>query len=187
MKDLKRMIQAAQNADENSMLEVIDFFAPLIGKYTRYMGQDEDFKSELTVYLIELIHSLDLSRFRVLNNYSLINYIKTSLYHRYILLSTRERRRKTHENYFESDDIAEWIGTDAETTDTTADKADDTLLLFTMQEALTNKEYICIKLMVIDGLPVSTIAKLLHISRQTANETKLRALSKLKPIFEKKE
>lgn len=66
MENLKNTIFTAQNGDKNALLEVITFFDPLIKKYVKLMDYDEDFKSELTIYLMELINSMKLSDFRIL-------------------------------------------------------------------------------------------------------------------------
>ena len=87
MENLKNTIFTAQNGDKNALLEVITFFDPLIKKYVKLMDYDEDFKSELTIYLMELINSMKLSDFRILNDFTIINYVRTSVYHEYIFLS----------------------------------------------------------------------------------------------------
>ena len=87
MENLRETVYDAQKGDKNALLEVITFFDPLIKKYFKLMNYDEDFKSELTIYLMELIRSINLSDFRILNDFTLINYIRTSVYHEYIFLS----------------------------------------------------------------------------------------------------
>ena len=72
MENLKNTIFTAQNGDKNALLEVITFFDPLIKKYVKLMDYDEDFKSELTIYLMELINSMKLSDFRILNDFTII-------------------------------------------------------------------------------------------------------------------
>ena len=79
MENLKNTIFTAQNGDKNALLEVITFFDPLIKKYVKLMDYDEDFKSELTIYLMELINSMKLSDFRILNDFTIINYVRTSV------------------------------------------------------------------------------------------------------------
>ena len=63
-------------SDKQSMMELVTYFAPIINKYTRRMRNDEDFKSDITIYLIELINEMKLSKFRVPNDYAIINYVK---------------------------------------------------------------------------------------------------------------
>lgn len=179
MKELKNIILSAQNSDESSMMELITFFEPVIRKYTKLMNYDEDCRSELIMYFIELIRSLNLTKFRVLNNYTLINYIKQSLYHHYILISSGIRKKRKYENSYDSESITEWLGADYESTD----KINDMMIDDMMKEHLTDREYICVKLIVIDCLSSNEAAKLLGITKQSANEAKLRALRKLKLLF----
>ena len=73
MENLRETVYDAQKGDKNALLEVITFFDPLIKKYFKLMNYDEDFKSELTIYLMELIRSINLSDFRILNDFTLIN------------------------------------------------------------------------------------------------------------------
>ncbi len=49
-----------------------------------------------------------------------------------------------------------------------------------MKRILTEREYTCIHLTIIEGYSSTEVAKILNISRQTANENKLRGLEKLK-------
>ena len=69
MRELKDLIVAAQNSDKQSMMELLTYFEPIINKYTRRMRNDEDFKSDITIYLIELINEIKLSKFRIPNDY----------------------------------------------------------------------------------------------------------------------
>lgn len=52
MKSLLDLIRSAKCGDEIAMLEILDIFKPIIGKYTRMMNYDEDFKSEIVIKLI---------------------------------------------------------------------------------------------------------------------------------------
>ena len=95
---------------------------------------------------------------------------------KYILLSKRQVGIRQSENHFENEDLEEWLGIDESTTE----DIDNVLLNNTMKQVLTEREYSCVKLMVIEGLSSAEAAKLLGISRQTVNENKNRGLNKLK-------
>ena len=79
MKNLKRKILLAQSGDEQAMMDIISLFEPLTNKYFVLMHFDEDFKSEITMHLIELIYSMDFTKFRIINDGAIINFIKTSI------------------------------------------------------------------------------------------------------------
>lgn len=176
MTELEDIIIAAQNLDKDAMYEIITRFDPIISKYTRRMRYDEDFKSDMVLHLIETVYKIDLTKFRIPNDYALINYINNTLYHKYILLSKRQVGIRQSENHFENEDLEEWLGIDESTTE----DIDNVLLNNTMKQVLTEREYSCVKLMVIEGLSSAEAAKLLGISRQTVNENKNRGLNKLK-------
>lgn len=175
MKELKDIILSAQNFDETAMQEVVEKFEPAINGYTRKMKNDEDFRSDITLYLIELIRNLNITSLRLQNDYALINYISCSLYHQYIRLSQRNAKIRSHENYFDDEDIEKWLGIDYGT----ADSLDDMMTETIMKNLLSERECSCVKLMVIDGMTSSEAAEVLGIARQTVNEAKLRGLKKL--------
>lgn len=139
------------------------------------MKNDEDFRSDITLYLIELIQTLNIDNLHVKNDYALINYISCSLYHRYIHLSQRNTRIKRHENCFEVEAMEKWLGIDYGT----ADSLDDMMTEVIMSKLLSERECSCVRLMVIDGMTSSEAAQILGITRQTVNEAKLRGLKKL--------
>ena len=145
------------------------------------MNYDEDFRSDIIVHLIETVYVMDIEKFRIQNDYSIINYIKKALHNQYILLSKKQSKLRKHENRFESEDLEEWLGEDYLTMNAINDIMTDDL----MKSVLSEREYICMKLMVIDGLSSTEAAKILNISRQTVNEAKIRAINKLKAVLTK--
>lgn len=176
MKDLANAILSAQNFDENSMYKIIKRFDPIICKYARKMKNDEDFKSDMILRLIEVVRTIDLSKFNTLNDYAIINYINKVLYHQYIYLSKKHSTMRQHENSFECDDIEEWIGVDY----STINVINNFILDSSMKSLLTEREYLCVKYMVLDGMSSSQAGKILGVKRQTVNEAKIRGLNKLK-------
>ena len=176
MENLKNTIFTAQNVDKNALLEVITFFDPLIKKYVKLMDYDEDFKSELTIYLMELINSMKLSDFRILNDFTIINYVRTSVYHEYIFLSKKRNEIVQHETYYETEDLNILLGEDYRI----SDKLDDLLIDELLRCSLTKCEYICFNLVIIEGYSSSQASKTLGISRQAVNSSKNRAIKKLR-------
>ena len=51
---------------------------------------------------------------------------------------------------------------------------------------ITKNKYICIKLMAIRELSASQAGKILGITKQTANTTKLRGIKKLRKVYEER-
>lgn len=182
MKNLRTLFAEAKNSNENATLEIIDFFKPIIDKHVRQSKYSEDVRSELTLHLIEIIKTLDLDKLRCSTDFALINYIKKSLYHCYLNISMTEQQRRQKENHYEDDDLIDLLGAD-----TDAENAENDILLdLLMKSVLTEKEYICIKLMVIRELSASQAGKILGITKQTANTTKLRGIKKLRKVYEER-
>lgn len=181
MDEIKKIISAAQANNSDAMMDLIVKFDPIIRKYTRMMKYDEDFRSDLTLHLIEIINSIDLGKLKIQNDCSIINYIKKSLHHQYILLSKKQKIYRNHENFFEYEDIEGWLGEDHSTEDNINSMITDNL----MKSVLSEREYICVKLMIVDGMSSAEAAKILNITRQTVNEAKIRGLSKLKAVLTK--
>lgn len=48
---------------------------------------------------------------------------------------------------------------------------------------LTEREFMCVKLIVIDGWTADTVSKKLGVSKQAINQCKLRALKKVKELY----
>ena len=109
----------------------------------------------------------------------IINYVKNSLYHQYICLSKKHCNHRNAEGNYDGDDIEKWLAADT----STSDAINDFILDDVLRNTLTEREFSCIKLRVIDGYSSTQAAKLLGIARQTANEAKMRALGKLKTYF----
>ena len=107
MTELKNIIVAAQKLDQNAMYEIITRFSPTISKYAKEMRYDEDFRSDMILHLIETVYSIDLAKFRIPNDYAIINYISNTLYHQYIYLSRNQVRIRRNENHFENDQMEE--------------------------------------------------------------------------------
>lgn len=95
-------------------------------------------------------------------------------------MSKKNNVRRVTENNYETEDLDEWIGVDTSFSDTINDFLMDDVL----RNTLTEREYSCIKLMVLDGLSSTRAANILGITRQTANEAKIRALAKLKKTLQ---
>lgn len=174
MKELIDLISEAKEENPNSMLEIIKLFDPIISKYSRAANWDEDIRSELIVFLIEITHKIDPDSFRSKNDYAVLKYISKSIAHKYIHLnrsraSVLQAEKYTDKNY-EVADACNCLYDDLH------------LLLFeaAIRPILTEKEYNCIVMIFLYGYKPIDAAKAMGVSRQTIHETKNRALDKLK-------
>ncbi len=176
MKNLKRKILLAQSGDEQAMMDIISLFEPLTNKYFVLMHFDEDFKSEITMHLIELIYSMDFTKFRIINDGAIINFIKTSIYRKYILLSKFKNKIFDHEIFCEYDDSLSCC----EDNYKFQSMLDELFIDEMLKCYLTNKEYICFNMMVVKGFSASQVSERLGLTRQAINNTKKRGIKRLK-------
>ena len=174
------LIISAQEKNETAMLDLIKRFDPLIKKYSRKVNYDEDFVSSLILHLIETILVFPIHKMKIETDYAIINYISKSLYFYYIGFSKKRQIIINHENYFEQQYLEEWLGEDYGA----VDSLDEILLFNMLQKLLSKREYQCVLLITIEGMSSTEAAKKLGISRQSANENKLRGLKKLKQYYE---
>ena len=176
MKNLKRKILLAQSGDEQAMMDIISLFEPLTNKYFVLMHFDEDFKSEITMHLIELIYSMVFTKFRIINDGAIINFIKTSIYRKYILLSKFKNKIIDHEILCEYDDSLSCC----EDNYKFQSMLDELFIDEMLKCYLTNKEYICFNMMVVKGFSASQVSERLGLTRQAINNTKKRGIKRLK-------
>lgn len=179
MKNFITLIKAAQADDEDAMLEILQSFEPLIMKYTSYMGHDEDFRSELTLKLITFVKTFNLDSLHNESNYAVISYIEKIVRNEYIAFSKNKNRTATHETHFEYEDFANL----SESNEILQESTQDGLLYDVMKALLTEREYQCVLLTVIQGYTSEEVGKILGCSKQAINQCKKRALGKLKQLF----
>ena len=180
MKDFIGLIEQAQNNDNDAMLEIIEAFSPLIAKYSSYMNYDEDFKSEMQLKLIEFIlNEFKTENLRDKNNYVIVKYIQTVLHNHYILLSKANRKHNDNEVSYEHDILVDL----SDSNDSLQDNTKDLLLHETLKSVLTDREYLCVDLIILQGYTAESVSDKLGISKQAVNQCKKRALKKLKKIY----
>ena len=179
MKDFISLIKSAQADNENAMLEIIDAFEPLIVKYTSYMGYNEDVHSELVLKLISFVKTIDLDKLRCQNNYVIVDYIEKTIRNEYIALSKGQNRTKSHEVHFEYEDFVNI----SETKNSLQDSLHDELIYDIMKSVLTEREFLCVDLVVLQGYTAEQVGERLGITKQAVNQCKKRGLNKLKSLF----
>ena len=173
MKDFLKLINMAKNGSESAMVELLNSFMPLILKFTYLMYDDDDFKSEMILKFIQLIKlEFNLDRLNSINNYIVIKYIERSLYHHYILLSK-----------INSGKIKNECGYEITENDFAYNDEMNYILEDTLKSVLTEREYDCINLMIINGCTAEQAASLLGITKQAVNQCKIRAIKKLRIFY----
>lgn len=176
MGKLEDLIKKAKNYDDIAMIEIIDMFQPVVRKYSRMMNHDEDIASELVLALIELVHNIRLDKLDAPNDYVLISYIGRSLYHKYIYVSQKRCAVVNCEASYEDDAELERASYDP----TIPKFSNDIEMMDFLRRELTNKEWFCVQLIVLQGHTATEVSEKLGITKQAVNQCKNRALKKLR-------
>jgi len=80
------LIKRAKNFDKESMELLLNKFDPILSSLSRKL-QNEDAKSELTIFFIRMIYEIKLTNLMNSSDGALVNYIKQGLYREYYKLN----------------------------------------------------------------------------------------------------
>ncbi len=157
---------------ENDMSVFPVIFAEFEGLIYHYSLKcdAEDIFQELTVFLLELLYKVDVSRFESLSGEGLKRYIAVSLRNKYVAFSKADTILKKNNQFLddfvsvEPDFLAEHILKDG--LDKLTEKQKE-IIVFKYLHNYTNNE----------------IAKILKISRQAVNQIKNRAVETLREYY----
>lgn len=161
------------------MEALVEKFGPLLRKYSRKLFW-EDALSDLTVAFLELIQTFPVDRLRSTEDGALIKYIATSVRHTYNALLNE---------YFSRPQVVASLddATEAQKLEVLSyeDKpeAPAFLDLLDLCPALTPRERSVLTLVFFWGYTSAEAAKHFSTSKQNINQTKLRALKKLRTVL----
>lgn len=79
--------------DSEEMIAIIERFLPLIRKYQRKLGGDEDIKQEMILTLIEAIHKCSFHS-TYMREAFIVSYLAKALYYKYATLCKRLKRNQ---------------------------------------------------------------------------------------------
>ncbi len=164
---LKPLIERFKKQDMKSFPLIYENFKKLIGLYASRLIY-EDGVSDLTLFLIELLYGLDLSRFDDDESFGLKKYIAVSLRNQYIALSVKRDTYTNNTLPLYDDSVSNTYN------------VDDLILVVDALNDLNNKQKSVLVYKYIYGYSDFEIANALGISRQAVNGLKNRALSVLK-------
>lgn len=170
---LKPLIQKFKKQDMAVFPLVYDEFKNLIAFYAKKLCY-EDAAADLNLFFIELLYAIDLSNFKADESIGIRRYIAVCLRNEYIVLSVKAEKLKSFSFPL------------FETFNSYSDDYDDKILLSQAFKALSEKQ----KAILIDryyyGYSIAEISKKMGVTRQTINDTKIRALCSLKKILGEK-
>lgn len=177
MKKLFDLIKLAKAGDEDSMLEILKRFNNLINKYVRLINYDEDCKSELILKLITLVKTeIDIDKMRNNDDSAFVKYISYSLHNQYIVISKAYCQIHNNETAYDPKTIADFLEDDLQH----CEDYEQGIFMDMLRSILTEREFICIRMIIIEGWTADEVAQKLGISKQAVNQCKLRAQKKIK-------
>lgn len=170
------MVIRIQHGEKQAMEELLMQFEPLLHRLASYLDT-EDAKQDLRVFLLCTAVHMRLDALRSTQDMVLAAYFKRALFRCYIRLSKQERFYQNRVVLVL--DMPESIQPQIEAISATVDQyfQEDPLLI---KALLTDREYLVLRLVILQGVSVANVAADLNVSRQTINKTKLRALRKIK-------
>lgn len=174
-------VERAKSGNNESMMNLIHRFFPLIKKYGRKLGY-EDATEDVIVDFLEFISKWNLNSFCQSSDGAVVKYIVQSLYHIYVA------RLKNHiEGGHASVSLEELSPTQMNILSLkTATWDEQSLSTIIPDGVLTPREFFILSEIYERGTPVTALAQSLHVSRQNINQIKKKAESKLKQQFGEK-
>lgn len=171
-------IEKSQEGDRDSTLLLIEKFNPLLRKYA-YKLSYEDAYNDLLVDFIELIHNIKLTRIYNKEEGGIISYICASMHNSYVKRLIEIKKLRIILLYSDlSDSELYYIESLTSTNDTYPKIQYDVL-----KKHLTSSEFNIIKMLYYLDYSATETANICGISRQAVNQTKNRALKKLKRVY----
>jgi len=162
MCDLVNLIMRAKNKNTNALAELLIRFEPLIINYSSklYNMEFEDAKQELTILLIQCIHSIK----RCDNDNECLAYIKVYIYHGFCKIYQEKKRKYIEEVIFDEELANDLLNNDINDCTT---KIDLEISLKNYSERIRKIIYL-----VYFGYSDKEIAMMLSLSRQYINRIK---------------
>lgn len=176
---LYQSIQQAQAGNQKAMLYLLKKFDPLLRKYSRQLRVEDSYQI-MQLKFLELIQQINLNCLRNHLDTVMIRYISTTLHHTYIQLSKANEQIENHEYRFA--DMSEEQQYHLQSSCASIDSYEE-LLRTDLINILSKQELQILLLIYINGYSAADIARHFNTTRQNINQTKLRALRKLRSSF----
>lgn len=163
--------------DEAAALQLLEMFEKLLKKYARQLGT-EDAYEDLRLFFFELITKLKGKDICSDNDGYIVSYITKSVKNQYIAMSKNRNAHKEDMFSDVSDEQMTYIEQLAATNDTV-----DISFYYPQNNKLTTREQTILHLFFVSDHSIEDIAHHLNISRQAVNQTKNRALNKIRRAY----
>lgn len=171
MRDLYKSIKKYKDGQIEEILNILNAFDPLLNKFQR-LSCYEDMKSELSLFMFNLIEKFPIEKDCFKEEKYIINYIYKSLKNKFIQINKLYQKVSLHE-----------VDKDMEVLNNYDNKNPFSDIIFEdIIKDLTEKEKNILRKIYLYKLNESEVSRELNISRQAVNKAHLRSLSKLKKI-----
>lgn len=159
------------NSDENT-IELFKYLNPIIKKYSLKLGY-ECAETDLKIFLIELFSKIKVNDF---NEFSLLAYVKKSIYHEYCRLLKQNKIK--YKDEFCCDEVC--ILKDIDQVKNCELLMDDKICFKLLISEMHPLEQQILQMIFFEDLKESQIAKSMNVSRQYINKIKRKALKNLR-------
>lgn len=167
---LRNLILSFRSQDVAAFELIFDEFKRIIYYYARKQ-KNEDIIGELTLFLIELLYKIDISRFKADRSEELRNYISVSLKNKYISFCRKQSKDNSVLREVYEEDLISY------------GSADMHIDICEALGCLTERQRDIIICKYIYCLSDFQIGEIFKISRQAVNRLKNRALKELKEYY----
>lgn len=178
MSKIIEKIQVVQKGDAVLLQKLLKQFTPLLKKYTYKLAYDEAF-DDLQYCFIRLILTVDCSGFEPKDDTYILSYIRKTIYNNYIYLS--KQQDKLHRS-ISFEDLSDSESVKLEYKTATQDTYQQ-IFWDEIKSNLNPHEFRILELHYKHEYSIAEIALKMNCSRQSINQSKNRALSKLRKFY----
>lgn len=176
--ELFKSIQSYQNGDTSAAWYMVQKFTPLLKHYA-YLVCKEDAFEDLQCAFLSLLKNLPLDKLTSREDGAIINYIKKSVRNAYISIS-KDKAKEEIVDYI--DDLPTPAIAVFNKRNSQLD-SHESLIQSDMRAVLTENEYNVLYRLYFEQQSVSEIAIHMNKTRQAINQTKMRAIEKLRQAW----
>lgn len=173
-----KQICAYQTGDSNAALILVERFRPLIKRYAFFLHREDSFE-DLQCFFLSMLKTWDMSRLSSTDDATVIRYITNSVKNEYIALS-KQKAKEQGTSYLEDATVPQAIEYEQKTC--TCDQYNQ-LTLQDLHTVLSKYEFSIIYAIYFERRSVAEVAQQKHKTRQAINQTKIKALKKLKAAW----
>lgn len=180
--EIHKQVLDYQGGDANAALELVEKFKPLIKRYAFFLHREDSFE-DLQRFLLSMLKTWDTSRLSSTDDATVTRYIANSVKNEYIALS-KQKAKERGTSYLEDATLPQALEYAQKTS--TCDQYDQ-LTLQDLHKVLNEYEFAIVYAIYFEQRSVAEVARQKHKTRQAINQTKIKALQKIKEAWGKEQ